>query len=166
MLRSQSTPNAASWGVWAFITILNFTSYKAMSKDWVKSLLPTLGSILCILTFVVAGFRGRLGALNIYDMLAIGVGLIASVVWWLTKSPTKAQILLNLCLFIGFIPTFISVWNRPESERIISWLLWTIMFVVQAMVVVLRWKGQKMDLLYPVNGIVLHAVIVVMLLVW
>lgn len=164
LLLGQSAPNAASWGIWAFITVLNFTSYKAMSKDWVKSLLPTLSSLLCILTFVLAAFHGRLASLDVYDKGALVLSLAASLVWWMTKSPAKAQVLLQLCVALGFIPTYLSVWNTPGNERALSWLLWTVAFVVQIFVVKLRWRGQKMDLLYPVNGAILHFVVAVLVL--
>lgn len=164
MLLGQSSPNAASWTIWAFITILNFTSYKAMSKDWIKSLLPTLNSLLCILTFVIAIYRGRLAALSSYDIIALGLGVATSVVWWQTKSATKAQMLLQVCVAIGFIPTYISVWSNPSNERLLGWVLWSVMFALQIIVVRLRWRGQKMDMLYPVNCLILHATVPILAL--
>jgi hypothetical protein len=164
LLAGQSSPNAASWGMWAFVTVLNFTSYKALSKDWVKSLLPTLSSLLCILTFVLAVFRGRLAALGTYDAIALALALIACGVWWMTKSAMKAQLLLQLCIAIAFIPTYISVWEVPRHERALGWLIWTMAFVTQTRVVRLRWRGQKMDLLYPINNAVLHFAVAVLAL--
>ena len=38
-LVGEARPNVSSWAVWAFITVLNFTSYKKLTGDWVKSLL-------------------------------------------------------------------------------------------------------------------------------
>ena len=164
MLLGQSSPNAASWGIWAFITVLNFTSYKVMSGDWVKSLLPALNSMLCILTFVIAASRGRLAALNTYDDIVFVLGIAASIVWWRTKSATKAQLLLQLCLAIGFIPTYVSVWGNPGNERLLGWAIWSVMFALQILVVRLRWRGRKMDLLYPVNGTILHSAVVLLAL--
>ena len=159
MLLGQSSPSAASWGIWAFVTVLNFTSYRKMSGDWVKSLLPTLSSVLCVLTFVIAISRGRLGTLDVYDAIVLAIGVVASVVWWRTKSPPKAQVLLQICIAIGFIPTYLSVWNNPENERLLGWLIWSITFTIQIVVVRLRWRGQKMDLLYPVNCAILHSAV-------
>jgi hypothetical protein len=165
MLLGQYSPNAVSWGVWAFITILNFTSYKAMSKDWVKSLLPTLNSTLCVLTFVfLLIFHGRLAALNAYDDIALALGIASCVVWWRTKSEIKAQILLQVCILIGFIPTYISVWKNPGNESLLCWVIWAATFVIQIVLVLLRWRGQKMDLLYPVNCGVLHSVLIALIL--
>jgi hypothetical protein len=58
-LRGQTTPNITSWAVWSFMSLLNFTSYKEMSKDGWKSLLPTISGIQCILTFVLTLFQGQ-----------------------------------------------------------------------------------------------------------
>ncbi len=164
MLIGQSAPNAASWGIWGFITILNFTSYKVMSKDWVKSLLPTLSSALCILTFVISIYRGRLEMLDVYDKTVFVAGVLAALVWWRTKSATKAQVLLQICVAIGFIPTYLSVWKNPGNEPLLEWVLWSLMFMIQIIVVKLRWRGQKMDLLYPINCAILHTTIVVIML--
>lgn len=164
MLLGQSAPNAASWGIWGLITILNFSSYRVMSGDWVKSLLPTLGSALCILTLVIAVFQGRLAALDAYDEISLVVGAIAAVVWWQTKSATKAQVLIQICFAIGFIPTYLSVWNDPENERLLAWAIWSLVFAIQIIVVWLRWRGQKMDLLYPINLAVLHLAVAVLVL--
>ncbi len=56
--KRMSKPNVTSWAIWAGITILNFTSYRSMSGDWMVSLLPTVSSIFCILTFFVAIAKG------------------------------------------------------------------------------------------------------------
>lgn len=164
MLVGGSAPNIASWGIWSFGTILNFTSYRVMSGDWVKSLLPTSSSALCILTFVIAITRGRLAALNVYDEIALAIVIAVVIVWWWTESATKAQKLLQACGFVGFIPTYLSVWENPGNEPLLVWVIWTLMFMIQIEVVRLRWRGQRMDIVYPINLATLHLIVVVLLL--
>lgn len=147
------------------MTLLNFTSYKAMSKDWVKSVLPTISSVQCILTFFLALFQGQWKELGWGDIGALIVGIIASVLWWKLKKSDKdtasmvANLMLQLGITIGFIPTFQSVWVRPQSEIALCWFLWTVSFAFQTAVVILRWKGQKRDLVYPINCLWLHLVV-------
>ena len=156
LIVGDARPNAASWAIWGFITILNFTSYRAMSRDWVKSILPTVGSLLCILTFVIALVRGRFATPTVYDLSVMTIGLCAALVWWWTRRASIAQILLQIGIAIGFIPTFGTVWVDPTSEPAACWLLWAIAFSLQTLVVLMRWQGQKTDLLYPVNCTGLH----------
>ena len=163
-LQGQASPNITSWAVWSFMTLLNFTSYKEMTKDGWKSLLPTISGIQCILTFVLALFQGQIKGLGLYDGIVLVVGITASLLWWKLKSPTVTNIMLQLGITIGFIPTLQSVWARPQSEIALCWFLWTVSFAFQTIVVILRWKGQKRDLVYPVNCLWLHLVVALLAL--
>jgi len=164
LFSGQLSPNAASWAVWAFVTVLNFTSYKSMTGDWWKALLPTANSLLCVLTFAILAVWGSFAPVNAYDHVAFLLGMTAGTIWGLTKSSKNAQIILSLAIAIGFIPTYASVWKNPEGELFLAWFLWSVMFLVHASVVRLRWRGQKMDLLYPINGFVLHFAVAVLAL--
>lgn len=164
LLGGEVSPNAASWAVWAFVTVLNFTSYRAMTGDWVKSLLPTMNSLLCIATFVVLAFRGGFAQIPAYDQVALVLGILAGLIWWLTRSSRYAQVILSFAIAIGFVPTFVSVFKNAHAELFIAWLLWSMAFVSQTVLVVLRWREQKMDLLYPVWGFILHGAVAVLAL--
>ncbi len=163
-LQGHANPNITSWAVWGFMTLLNFTSYKAMSKDGWKSLLPTISSIQCILTFLLTLFQGQLKGLSTNDSIVLVIGITASLLWWKLKSPTVTNMMLQLGITIGFIPTLQSVWTKPQNEIALCWFLWTISFAFQTIVVILRWKGQKQDLVYPVNCLWLHLVVVLLAL--
>lgn len=157
-------PNVVSWGVWAFLTVLNFTSYRAMTKDWVKSALPTISAVQCVLTFLLALFVGSVRELGTYDTIVLGFGIMASLVWYTRKSPTAANMMLQAGITIGFIPTFQSVWDAPQTEFALSWFLWTISFLCNIAVVILRWQGKWRDLVYNVNCAWMHLVVAVLAL--
>ena len=170
-LEGNAHPNIASWAVWSFMTILNFTSYKSMSKDWVKSILPTISSIQCVLTFFLALFLGRWKQLGWCDVNALIIGIIASLMWWVlkksdkdNKASTSANLMLQLGITVGFIPTLQSVWSLPQTENALCWFVWSISFLFQTIVVILRWKGQKQDLVYPVNCLWLHFIVALLAL--
>lgn len=160
----KTNPNISSWAVWGFMTALNFTSYRAMSQDCWKSLLPTISGIQCILTFFLALFVGEIKSLSLTDRSALVIGIIASLWWRKSKSPTATNLMLQLGITIGFIPTFHSVWLLPASESAMCWFIWAISFLIQTGVVILRWKGKKQDLVYPVNCVWLHLVVGLMAL--
>jgi Ca2+/Na+ antiporter len=161
--KGQASPNMTTWAVWSFMSILNFTSYKSMTKDGWKSLLPTISGIQCILTFVLVLFQGQLKVLGLNDAIVLVIGIIASWVWWVDKKKDEGSMIANLMVqvgvTVGFISTFQSVWVHPESETALCWFLWTISFAFQTGVVILRWKGQKRDLVYPINCLWLHFVV-------
>jgi hypothetical protein len=151
-----ASPNITSWFLWATITVLNFTSYKSMSKDWIKSALPTTNSLFCILTFFVALCFGKVHAFNGYDIAVLTIGVIAASVWYVFRSSKAGNLLVQVALAVAFIPTFISVTAAPGNEIALSWFLWANGFLFQALVVIWRWKKEWVELVYPVGGVVLH----------
>ena len=167
LLDGSSNPNVASWAVWSFITILNFKSYKDMSKDWKKSAFPLASSILCLITLALVALKGRFAGLNYFDITALVLGSVTSIAWWLVKAAkmaTVAQVLSQICIAIGFIPTYIMMWNNPHAEQLLPWIIWPVSFAVQAYVVKLR-EGKFFEFLYPVNCVFLHSAVAVMILV-
>jgi len=167
-LAGATHPNVSSWMVWSFITILNFTSYKKLTGDWVKSLLPTASAVMCILTAVLAFRTGSFCSLSGTDLVCLLIGIVAGLCWWIFKSKdfveTLVQIILEIALVIGFVPTLIGVTHNPPSEPWMSWLLWTSSFGTQYFVVKLTWRGKLIDFLYPVNMFLFHGAVFVLAL--
>jgi len=182
---SDKNPSLVSWFIFGLLTVLNFTSIRVMTRDKAKSLLPTVSSFLCASTFFVVLGKSLYArfylhnsnysfALSSYEVVCLVLGVIAAVVWKsslpkiLGENPTeeerraesqaakKAQVILQVALFLGFIPTFVRVATDPGAEQVFSWAVWTLTFALQTIVVLWRWKGQYMDLVYPVNMLVCH----------
>ena len=164
ILKGKTHPNIASWGIWAFITVLNFTSYGVMSDDWVKSLLPTVSSLMCIVTFLLSLAKGKLSKLGLFDTAALVFGLAASLAWWQLQSATYANLILQVGICIGFIPTLRSVWKTPSNEQPLPWFLWTGAYALMIVVVYLRWRGQYQELVYPVECLIAHGLVGVLAL--
>jgi len=157
--RKMLNPNVASWAIWAGITVLNFTSYSSMSGDWMKSLLPTVSSAFCILTFVVAIAKGgKFSKLDQFDKSALALGAIAALTWFFLKSATYANLIVQAAVLIGFVPT----WRAAEKERALPWFIWTSAYVLGTILVVLRWTGQWQDLVYPVGLFFAHLAVALM----
>lgn len=160
---SEVRPNISSWLVWSFMTILNFTSYKKVTESWTKSLLPTVNSLMCIVTAILAFRTGSLRNLSTTEWCCLVLGVVAALWWWKSKSAVTAQILLQLALLIGGIPTIIKLWHAPTSEPWLSWFLWTLSFTCQYFAVKYTWKKQ-IEFLYPVCTTLFHGLIFVLTL--
>lgn len=167
-LMGATQPNVSSWAVWALITILNFTSYKKLTGDWVKSLLPTANAVMCILTAILSLRTGSFRVLSSVDQLCLLIGMLAGLCWWVFKSKDFAeklvQIVLEVAIVIGFIPTIVGAQHNPSSEPWQAWLLWTVSFATQCFVVKLTWKGKWIEFLYPVNMFLFHGGVFVLAL--
>ena len=157
MLKGTSHPNSATWTLWAFLSILNCVTYILMSHDWVKGLLPIASTAACIATFVFPIFKGKLSRLNTPDIAALVIGSLSVFVWWYFRSATYANMILQVCVFISFIPTYRGVWKEPALEKALPWFIWSSAYIFSIVVVFIRWQGQLTDLVYPINCLLLHA---------
>lgn len=161
-------PNVSSWAVWSFITVLNFTSYKKMTGDWVKGALPTANATMCLLTFLLALRTGSFRSLNGTDQSCLFIGVLAGFCWWVFKSKDFAeslvQVILEVAIVIGFIPTIAAVMRNPSGEPWASWFLWAVSFASQYFVVKFTWRGKLIDFLYPVNMFLFHSAVFVLAL--
>ena len=160
------SPNAVAWGIWGVITLLNFTSYKSMTGDWIKSVFPTVSSMLCITTFILSACFGHFAHVETSDFGFLALGILAALVWWWKQSAFYAQVVLQIALFLGFVPIIISLLAHPGTENVWCWAIWTISFIFQTALVLMRWEGRYMDLVYPLwSGFTCHASVTA-LIIW
>lgn len=158
-MTGDANPNAASWTLWVVIVVLNAVSYGIMTGDSVKAYLLFASSLGVIAVFVNAFRRGAFKPLSEWDRTTFFIGIIAIVVWWRFNSATYGNIILQFAFFISFIPTLRSVIKDPLCEPPIPWFLWGISIAGMLVVVLLRWQGQLQDLIYPIQGSILHTLI-------
>ena len=151
----KSSPNEASWRIWAFLATLNALSYYKMSGDIVATLQFFTGSVGCILTFLYALATGKFSRLKTGEWVLFALGLLATLVWWRFRSATGANMIVLFAFLISFIPTFKGVLRDPFKETSYSWTLWTLAFLVTAATVVLR-DGKLIALLTPVALSIAH----------
>lgn len=159
IITKTSKPNASTWILWVYLTVLNFTSYMVMSDDLVKSILPIASSVACILTFCFAWYKGSFSRLNFWDKIVLSIGLIAGAVWWYYQSATYANIIVQIALIVSFIPTIRGVMLDAKNEKALPWWIWTLAYSLQTITVFFRWQGQFQDLIYPINCLILHGII-------
>ena len=156
VLKGETKPNGATWAIWSAIALISTSSYFASTGDIWKCLIPLLNIILCIGTFVLALMGGKFKKLDATDWCALAIGIIASIVWKLTTAGC-ANLIVQVAIIIGFIPTWHGVWESPSREKPRPWWIWCVSYSVAGIVVILRWKHQWIDLVYPVLCVFLHA---------
>lgn len=159
MIRGQSIPNSTTWTLWTFLSTLNCLTYLDASGDWIKALLPIASSLATIIVFLLAIKKGKLSRLDNLEKILLSLGLLSAVVWYYFHSATKANMILQVCIIISFVATFRSVWKKPKSEKAMPWFIWSSAYTLSITVVLSRWQNQWIDLLYPINCLILHAIV-------
>jgi hypothetical protein len=156
LLRGTTRPNLSSWFVWVGITLLSVTSYTLGTGDWVKSALSLSVLAANIITIILILRRSRFSRLSGLDITAIVIGVIAGAVWLVSDSALWGNAVIQAAIVAGGIPTYRSVWLDPSRERPGPWLIWGFVFVLLLVVVLLRWAGKPLELLYPIIGVFLY----------
>lgn len=157
----QSSPNPASWALWAFLAVINALTFHGMTNALVTLQFFT-GSVGCLATFLFALAIGKFSWPTTKEWRLFGLGVLGTLVWWIFKSATGANMIIFVALTISFIPTYEGVWRDPHKETPRSWVLWTLAFLVTTINVIVNWKGQPLNLVMPIGGAILHGTVAVL----
>ncbi|HMO79085.1 MAG TPA: hypothetical protein PJ997_01105 [Candidatus Paceibacterota bacterium] len=152
-------PNAASWFIWAYGSLLNFATYNIMSGDMVKDILPFMCSVSCMVIFALMVYRNGIGRLDKIDYAIIASDIAVTFIWFLIGA-TEANLTLQLTEFISFIPLIRGLLRGTDKEEILPWAIWSVAYTLMTVTVVIRWDKWQ-DVVYPVVAVVLHMTILV-----
>jgi hypothetical protein len=70
----------------------------------------------------------------------------------------RAYLVMQLAAIISFVPTYRSVWDNPATEYWLPWMVWSTAYIF-LIINVVRHRNDNFAFVYPVNGLVLHAVV-------
>lgn len=158
--KGQTKPHAFSWFVWGTLTGIGFAAITVAGGGpgaWEMA----LNSVLC---FTVAGiaFWQRHVKYALFDLLALAGALLGLFLWWLTKDPLAAVILLAISDSIGFLPTYRKAYYYPNEETPTPWAIGVVKYIIILFALesftITTW-------LYPATILVIDSTFVVFLLI-
>ncbi|HMP85084.1 MAG TPA: hypothetical protein PKE08_00240 [Candidatus Paceibacterota bacterium] len=150
-------PNAASWFIWAYGSLLNFATYNIMSGDMVKDILPFMCSVSCMVIFALMVYRNGIGRLDKIDYAIIASDIAVTFIWFLIGA-TEANLTLQLTEFISFIPLIRGLLRGTDKEEILPWVIWTCAYAMMTFTVIMRWEKWE-DIVYPLMSLFLSLII-------
>lgn len=156
VIKGATKPNSATWFIWSVIAIVNTTSYLKATGDAWKGIIPLLNFGLCLATFIVAACFRKFERPDVMGFAALTIGLIAALMWNQYGSAKYANLIVQAAVLAGFFPTWRGLLDDPTREQPRPWWTWATGYIFALTVVILRWKGQPYDLVYPINCILLH----------
>ncbi len=159
MILGTSRPKAATWLLWPLLTVLNCLVYLLSTGDWVKAMMPICSSIACLIIVVIAIKRKNLDWPRLWELMVMMAAVDVAVLYFAFKSGMSANLLMQGCIAISFIPTIVGVVSNPRSERPLPWFIWAMGYFLTLIIVLIRWKNQPSDLVYPINCLILHALV-------
>ena len=131
-------PNLSSWLIWGGISLINTASYFSLSRhDFVVSLMPFTVTAVNVLTLGVILRKGTFQHIGRPDAAALAISAAAVLLWKLTNS-SLANMMVQIAIIVGTVPTILGVVRDPLVERPLPWLLWSASFVLAIIVVTMR----------------------------
>ena len=116
--KGHTKPHAFTWFVWAILNVVGFAAVLVAGGEagsWVLG----VNAIAC---FAIAGvgFYQRHVDYDLYDWLALFGGLFGTFLWWFTKNPLYAVILVSLSDCLAFSLTIRKAYKFPLEENVSS----------------------------------------------
>lgn len=121
IFKGTTKPERASWLIWSVLGTVAFFSQLAKGATdslWLNGL-DTLGSTV---TFILA-IKFGMGGLAKRDIASIIFAIGGMALWFVTKEPMVALIIVVLVDFAGSILTIIKAYETPETETLSTWII-------------------------------------------
>ncbi len=132
--------------------------------DIVKTLLSIENTVSCGITFAFAFFAGRGQPLQKDEKLSLGLGVVGGIIWWIFHEAFYANAIMQVALIASSYSIIVGLLKDPKSQRSFPWFLWSIVYISFVVAVLLRWDGKWQTLVYPINYVLLHILILVLTL--
>lgn len=122
ILRGKTKPERATWFIWSILMVIAFFSQWAKGATFSNIL--TIGDTMAILVVFFLSIKHGVGGITKKrDKFAlIGAG-ISLVLWYLTKEPAVALLIIIFIDFLGGSLTILKAYEDPESETMVAWFI-------------------------------------------
>ncbi len=161
--KNKIVPNTTSWLIWSYgnaIVCINYL-FLADGISWSESL-----PIVCAISNVFAGIyflrktlkaKKKFDRPQNYEAVILFIDLIITCYWFLTGESEITSILLQVSVFVSFIPITYETWKDPKSEKPGPWIVWSIAYVL--FFISELGFNDWIKLIYPAHYLIWHGLI-------
>jgi hypothetical protein len=121
VVRKKTHPHVFSWTIWGVLTGITFFAQRSADAGpgaWHMA----VNSAIC---FIVAGLAVTRGRPDIKrsDIVSFACALVALPLWYLTRQPLIAVLIVIGVEAFAYYPTFRKSWRRPHEELALTYSL-------------------------------------------
>ena len=124
IFQGKTSPNRASWSIWASLGIvLAVSNYSAGAREtmWLLT-----AYAVCQITIAVLSLKYGEGGWNTFDRTCLLGAFVSIILWQLFDSPLIAITISIAIDSLGALPTIKKSYLQPETEDLFSWMMfWT-----------------------------------------
>lgn len=151
-----STPNPGTWIIWFVVMAMNTVTYYFVAG---KSLWPLLTPVVItsglLLILAYSCIVGRLGSVGATELIVFSLAGVAGVFWSITKDPVMSNMMMQIVLFVSFIPTLFGLLRGELREAPFSWDCAVLSYVLLLASILSSVNWTWAQLVYPfLNGVV------------
>lgn len=137
ILKSQSTPNPASWLIWLVTGLINAFTYFSITHGNIPQTLIVLAVLFSTFTiFVYSLIKGKFTKISHIEIvifaLAIGIGIF----WQTTSNDRAANLFLQGIYLVSYVPTVLGVLRGSARENPTSWSIILLAYVFSTLSVI------------------------------
>lgn len=166
ILIGKSTPNATSWFVWSAAGLINAGSYFVMTADIAKSITPLTDTALCVSVFVLGAFKKKFAPPQLFDYIVLCGVAISGIIWATSNNADTTNLSMQFVAITGFLPTLYGIKKGSLKEPVLPWLIWTVSYALNFLVVCLAYNGNWHELAYPIiTGMAMHGTTLTMIII-
>jgi len=159
LIKRQIKPHIFSWFIWGLLTAIAFAAQiedGAGPGAWVTG-------FTAMVSFIIVALSFKYGEKDITksDCYSFVGALAAIPLWYITKDPLWAVILVTIIDALAFYPTFRKSYYKPNEETMITYTLSGIKFIIALMALE---RFTVTTALYPLSLVIMNGAFVIMLL--
>jgi hypothetical protein len=123
-------PNLTSWALWSLIGLVLLLTYKSSGAQ--TNVLPAVFGFTnpLLITIMILRQQGKWKKPDRIEIACLVIGLLSLGVWSVVhENKGLAQYSLYLAIVadtFASVPTIVSVWSHPESDRPFAWLCFSV----------------------------------------
>lgn len=122
ILNGKAKPHFVTWLIWTVLATTGTALQIIGGGGWGSAILGFTALLnAIILCLSLKYIKNEVNKLDILILIFAGFSFIA---WRLSKNPNVAEVLITMAFSLGYIPTYIKGYKRPETEKV-SLYLWS-----------------------------------------
>lgn len=130
ILKKKTKPERASWLIWTILGTIAF--FSQMAEGATNSLWMNGLDTFAVITIFVLSLRYGVGGLVKRDIAAMILAGVGPILWYFTKEASVALYIVLAIDITGQVLTLIKSYEDPESETLISWILFGVAGLLSA----------------------------------
>lgn len=151
IFKNKTKPHAFTWFVWGLMTGIIFI-IQVLKGAGPGSYVTGTATLLSFIIAIIAFIKNEI-IYDKYDWLSLTGAILGIMLWWLTKNPFFAVLLIIISDALGFYPTLRKGLKKPFEETASTFIINSLKYVVAMFAM----KDYSLTtILYPIYLIIMN----------